>query len=248
MIGDKLLITDYHRKAAARILPAVQHKLAAGATCVTVSIGGESGSGKSEIANCLATALEESGKSCLILCQDDYFRLPPKSNHQRRKSDISWVGLGEVRLDLMEAHICALKEHPEKPLCKPMVEFEEDRIGCEIIERGIRDVVIIEGCYTTLLANVDVRVFIDRSYLQTRESRKKRARDPTEVFLERVLRIEHNEIAGHRPVADIIIDPPPSERKSKNGAKNSSKSAARSASKTATQASVWRRKLPRDRG
>lgn len=211
MIGDKLLISDYHRAAANIILPAVQHKLAAGATCVTVSVGGESGSGKSEVANCLATALEESGKTCLILGQDDYFRLPPKSNHQKRKADISWVGLGEVRLDLMEAHICALKEHPEKPLSKPLVEFKEDRIGCEVIERGIRDVVIIEGCYTTLLSNVDVRAFIDRTYLQTRKSRKKRARDPSEVFLERVLRIEHKEIAGHKPLADIVIPPPKEE-------------------------------------
>lgn len=230
MLGDKLLISDYHRKAVAKILPSVKHKLAAGATCVTVSVGGESGSGKSEIANCLATALEELGKSCLILCQDDYFRLPPKSNHQKRQADISWVGLGEVRLDLMEAHIFALKEHPEKPLSKPLVEFEEDRIGCEIIERGIRDVVIIEGCYTTLLSNVDIRLFINRTYLQTRESRKKRARDPADVFLERVLRIEHNEIAGHKALADIVIDPPPGERKSKNGAKTTAKTDKRKTS------------------
>jgi uridine kinase len=219
MIGDKLVITDYHRKAVAKILPAVKHKLAAGATCVTVSIGGESGSGKSEIANGLATALEALGKSCLILCQDDYFRLPPKSNHQKRQTDINWVGLGEVRLDLMEAHIFSLKEHPEKPLSKPLVEFEEDRIGCEIIERGIRDVVIIEGCYTTLLANVDVRVFIDRTYLQTKKTRTKRARDPADVFLERVLRIEHKEIANHKARANIVIPPPPGERKPKNGDK-----------------------------
>lgn len=233
MIGDKLLITDYHRKAVARILPAVKHKLAAGASCVTVSVGGESGSGKSEIANCLAKALEELGKTCLILCQDDYFRLPPKSNHQKRQADISWVGLGEVRLDLMEAHIFSLKEHPEKPLSKPQVEFEEDRIGCEVIERGIRDVVIIEGCYTTLLSNVDVRVFIDRTYLQTRKSRTKRARDPSDVFLERVLRIEHKEIADHKARADIVIDPPPSERKARNGQKNSTKNADSHASDSA---------------
>jgi uridine kinase len=245
MIGDKLVITNYHRKAARKILTAIQHKLAAGASCVTVSIGGESGSGKSEVANCLAATLEESGKACLILCQDDYFRLPPKSNHQKRKTDISWVGLGEVRLDLMEAHIYALKEHPERPLSKPLVEFEEDRIGCEIIERGIRDVVIIEGCYTTLLSNVDVRAFINRSYIQTKKSRKTRARDPSDVFLERVLRIEHKEIASHKRLANIVIEAPPAERKAKNGAKNSTKTATTTSqtSKTAKrQPAASRRK------
>jgi len=211
MIGDKLLITEYHRNAAEQVLPVVRQALATGQTSLTISIAGESGSGKSEIANCLAAKLEEEGRNCLILCQDDYFRLPPKSNYQRRKSDISWVGLGEVRLDLMEAHVAALKDHPDKPLSKPLVNFDEDRIGCEIIERGIRDVVIVEGCYTSLINNVDIRVFINRNYRQTQRARKLRARDPHEGFLERVLAIEHQEISTHKARADIVIDPPSEE-------------------------------------
>ena len=39
----------------------------------------------------------------VVLQQDDYFRLPPKSNHQKRLDDILWVGTGEVRLDLSES-------------------------------------------------------------------------------------------------------------------------------------------------
>ena len=44
MIGDKLVITNYHREAAAKILPAVRRRLAIANSYVTVSIGGESGS------------------------------------------------------------------------------------------------------------------------------------------------------------------------------------------------------------
>ena len=88
MIGDKLVITDYHRAAAARILPTVRQRLATSSTCVIVSIAGESGSGKSETANCLATALEDDERNCLILCQDDYFRLPPKTNSIRRAQQL----------------------------------------------------------------------------------------------------------------------------------------------------------------
>lgn len=216
MIGDKLVITDYHQAAATKILPAVRRRLATSASSVTVSIAGESGSGKSETAHCLSVALAEEGRACLTLCQDDYFRLPPKSNYLQRKADIAWVGLGEVRLDLMEAHIFAFKDHPEKPLSKPLVEFDEDRVACEIIERGIRDVVIVEGCYTTLLSNVDIRVFIDRDYRQTRRTRLRRNRDPSEELLERVLAIEHEEIAGHKALADIIIDAPSEEQESED--------------------------------
>ncbi len=212
MIGDKLVITDYHREAAAKILPAVRRRLAISGPSVTVSIAGESGSGKSETAHCLSVALAEEGRDCLTLCQDDYFRLPPKSNYKQRMADISWVGIGEVRLDLMEAHVFSLKDHPEKPLSKPLVEYDEDRIGCEIVERGIRDVVILEGCYTTLLSNVEIRVFIDRDFRQTKRSRHVRARDPSSEFLEKVLMIEHLEIATHKNLADIVIEAPPDER------------------------------------
>jgi len=208
MIGDKLVITDYHRQAAARILPGVQQALNGPEDCVSVSIAGESGSGKTEIANCLAALLEMEGWHCLILCQDDYFRLPPKTNYLRRKSDIEWVGLGEVRLDLIESHLRALKEHPDKPLSKPLMMFEENLVTCEIIEPGVRNVMIVEGCYTSLVDGIDIRAFIDRDYMQTHRARKHRARDPNEAFLERVLAIEHQEISTHKSRADVIIDGP----------------------------------------
>lgn len=208
MIGDKLVITDYHRKAAAQVLPHVRQKLEDRVEALAVSIAGESGSGKSEIAACLAELLEEEGLSCLVLCQDDYFRLPPKSNHQKRKKDISWVGPGEVRLDLMDAHVCALKDYPEKPLCKPLVIFKDDATTCEIIEPGVRQVTIVEGTYTSLIDSIDIRVFLDRDYRQTRGARKRRARDPVDEFLEHVLAIEHEEISSHKGRADIIIDGP----------------------------------------
>ena len=208
MIGDKLVITKYHRQAAAKIFPHIQQALKSPEDTVAVSIAGESGSGKSEIANCLAALLEAEDWHCLILCQDDYFRLPPKTNYLRRKSDIEWVGLGEVRLDLIESHLRALKEHPDKPLSKPLMMFEENLVSCEIIEPGTRNVIIVEGCYTSLVNGIDFRAFIDRDYMQTHRARKHRARDPNEAFLERVLAIEHQEISTHKSRADIIIDGP----------------------------------------
>ncbi len=208
MIGDKLVITDYHRQAAAKISPLIQKALNSPEDTLAVSIAGESGSGKSEIADCLAALLEMDGWHCLILCQDDYFRLPPKTNYLRRKSDIEWVGLGEVRLDLIESHVRALREHPDKPLSKPLMMFEANLVSCEIIEPGVRNVIIVEGCYTSLVEGIDIRAFIDRDFRQTHRARMKRDRDPNEAFLERVLLIEHQEISTHKSRADIVIDGP----------------------------------------
>lgn len=209
MIGDKLVVTDYHRAAAAKIHDVVRTRLGSASGTVVVSIAGESGCGKTETAQCLAELLESEGRTCLVISQDDYFRLPPKSNHQKRLGDISWVGLQEVRLDLLDEHVAAVKAHPDQPLTKPLSYYDEDEIRSETLAPGPRDVLIVEGTYTTLLENVDLRAFINRTYHQTKKARLARARDPDVGFLERVLEIEHQEISQHKARADVVIDPPP---------------------------------------
>jgi uridine kinase len=190
MIGDKLVITDYHRQGATQVFEAVQTRLKSDGGPVSVSVAGESGCGKSEIAHCLVELLEREGYSAII----------------------SWVGPGEVRLDLLDENITDLKERPDRPLKKPLVYFQENRIDSENIDPRKRDVIIAEGTYTSLLENIDVRAFINRNYRQTRKTRLKRARDPDVDFLEKVLEIEHQEISKHKARADVVIPPPPEDQ------------------------------------
>ena len=210
MIGDKLVITDYHRHGAQQIMNAISQKLDQGAKFV-VTVAGESGSGKSEIGHCLAELVNRRGKKSFVFGQDDYFKLPPKTNHQRRLEDIDWVGPSEVKLDLLDQHVSDLKQGLTEPLSKPLVYFAEDRIGSESIKPEAIDVVIAEGTYTSLLENADVRAFIDRNYRQTKKARLTRARDPDVDFLEKVLEIEHQIISKHKARANVIIGPPPEE-------------------------------------
>ena len=211
MIGDKLLITDYHRAGAALALETIRPLLAADRT-VTVTVAGESGSGKSEVGHCIAEALIADGKKALVLGQDDYFKLPPRSNHERRQEDISWVGLGEVKLDLLDEHLDRLRGRDGKPLTKPLVYFEENEVREETVDGGPYDLVVAEGTYTSTLENVDVRVFINRTYRQTKKARLARGRDPDVAFLEQVLEIEHGIISQHKARADVVIAPPPEEQ------------------------------------
>lgn len=211
MIGDKLLITEYHRAGAAQALELIRPKLTDGVT-LAITVSGESGSGKSETGHVIAETLTTEGKRCILLGQDDYFVLPPKSNHQRRQEDISWVGLGEVRLDLLDEHLANIKARSGEPFIKPLVYFEENRIGEESVEPVVYDVVVAEGTYTAALENADVRVFINRNYRQTKKSRLARGRDPDVAFLEQVLEIEHGIISQHKARADVVIAPPPEEQ------------------------------------
>ncbi len=211
MIGDRLVITDYHRAGAAQVMDFIRERLAAGERLI-VTVAGESGSGKSEIGHCLAELGVQMGKKAFVFGQDDYFKLPPKSNHNRRLEGIDWVGPGEVRLDLLDEHVAALKAGLDEPLTKPLVFFDEDRIGTNTVAPQPFDLIIAEGTYTSLLENADVRAFIDRTYRQTKKNRLKRARDPATEFLEQVLEIEHQVISAHKARADVVIAAPPEER------------------------------------
>lgn len=222
MIGDKLIISDYHLAAAQLIL---QHiRLLRLNKPFSITVAGESGSGKSEIAEVLRTKLSEEGYRVLVLGQDDYFRLPPHSNHKQRKIDINWVGPMEVQLQLLDEHIETLCSSERRKVVKPLVHFAEDRIGTETIT-GPYDVVIAEGTYVSLLSKIDVRIFLDADFRQTRTHRLARKRDQAledgqdqELsFLEKVLLIEHEIISRHKNLAQVIV-PGPEKLLKKNDA------------------------------
>jgi uridine kinase len=121
-----------------------------------------------------------------------------------RRQNIEHVGLTEVRHDVIEQNLADIREGRSE-ITKPLVIFEEDRIVEETVAVAHIDVVIVEGTYTTALQEIDARVFIDRTKVDTLESRKKRAREKQDEFLERVLTIEHEIISRHKGLADIII-------------------------------------------
>jgi uridine kinase len=205
MIGDKLVINAYHRRCGRLVAEAVIPQIEKLDRAFAITVAGESGAGKSETAATTAEELERRGIRVLILGQDDYFRLPPKSNEARRKQGIDWVGSGEVRLDLLDEHLEAVRTGADK-ITKPLVHFAEDRIGEEEVSLTEIEAVIAEGTYTTLLENADFRAFIDRTYIETLEHRKKRARDQAEgEFIEQVLAIEHRIIAASKERADLVL-------------------------------------------
>ncbi len=214
MIGDKIIISEYHHEAARMVLE--QLKILNMELPYSIAVSGESGSGKSEIAEVLRIRLDDMGYKVLVLGQDDYFRLPPHSNHKQRKIDIQWVGPQEVQLQLMNEHVKKLCNKKKRKVIKPQVHFTDDMIGTETVT-GPYDIVIAEGTYTALLKDVSVHVFIDANFRETRMHRLSRNRDQSlendrdqELdFLEHVLEIEHEIISQHKNLAQIVI---PSEK------------------------------------
>ena len=204
MKGDIIIVEPHHRSAAKKIVPRLLEVIRSHDTRYTITVAGESGSGKSETAKAIAEELESHGFKSAILQQDDYFLHPPRTNDRTRRANICWVGPTEVRLDLLDQHLAAAIAG-ESLLTKPLVIYDEDRVVEEELDLTGIDVVIAEGTYTTLLDNVNTRVFIARNRLETMEHRMKRGREDFDPFIEKVLEIEHDIISRHRERADVVI-------------------------------------------
>ncbi len=207
MKGDIIVLEEHHKQAAAKIVPEIIEKIKNKATRYTITVAGESGSGKSETGKAIADELVKYDIKSILLGQDDYFILPPKSNDAKRREDSEWLGPHvEVKLDVLEGN---LKDaiNGAAAITKPLVDYDNNSVEDEKISlEGIK-VVIAEGTYTSLLKNVDTKVFIARNRLDTLEHRQKRNRgnEVNDPFIEQILITEHKIIAGHKQLADFVI-------------------------------------------
>jgi len=206
MKGDKISIHAPYRHTGKHIAEILLPRITTSGKKYAISVAGESGSGKSTTAIVLADVFEKTGFKCLILQQDDYYVYPPQTNDHNRRQDPSWHGVREVRLDFLDQHIQEILDG-KREIAKPLISYNENRIDIETINVENVRVVIAEGGYVTLLKNVNTRVFIARTYLDTRADREKRARHQAELdaFTEKILQIEHEIISKHKMYADIII-------------------------------------------
>ena len=207
MRGDVVVVQECHRRAAREIVSRIMDAIIRKSTRYTITIAGESGSGKSATGRALADELEKRGIRSVVLGQDDYFVLPPKSNDMERRNDPHWLGPHvEVRLDLLEQNLVSALQG-SRGITKPLVDYDSNTIQEETIPlEGIR-VLIAEGTYTSLLKHVDTRIFIARDWLDTLADRQRRNRgkEVGDPFTEQVLSTEHKIIAGHKQLADFVI-------------------------------------------
>jgi uridine kinase len=205
--GDIIMLEAHHKKAAGIIVPTILKDIEKTRGRYTITVAGESGSGKSETGRAIADELEKINIRAVILGQDDYFVLPPKTNDAKRRADSEWLGPHvEVKMDVLDNNLKdALRGKNE--ILKPLVDYDNDTVGEETINISDVKVIIAEGTYTSLLKNVHTRIFIQRSRLDTLPHRKKRNRgnEADDPFVEQILITEHKIIAGHRQLADFLI-------------------------------------------
>ncbi len=204
MIGDNHQLKPEYFHTAEELYNALQEYLIPSTFKQVIGIAGESGSGKTITSLGLKKIFESKGIRVRVLHMDDFFFLPPLSNHEARVADISRVGLNEVNLELLTEVIQNFKLNSPS-IVQPLVNYELNSISTITWSAEAFDILIVEGTYSLFIENLDVRTFIDRDYTETKEDRIARGRDIANEFVENVLAIEHNIIQQQKSRCDLHI-------------------------------------------
>jgi uridine kinase len=200
MLGDVLLITEKHEKAAEQIVDRLGR---IESDKMVIAIGGESGSGKSELAHVISRRLKDRGELAKILHIDDYYKVPPQERTGwRKRHGVESIGLSECNWDLINQNIAEFREGKEAVLpCIDLLTDQEDRLITDF--EGIK-YLIVEGLYP-LKADADLRIFIDLTYLKTKKAQILRGKEPQNEFRLQVLQREHEVVQSLRPSADLLV-------------------------------------------
>jgi uridine kinase len=207
MLGDVLLINDMHKEAAQAIFDYMmdfcKHKDER-YRCV-IGISGESGSGKSELAHSLGKLLKEKNIRVKVIHTDNYYRIQPLLREEwRRNKGFDKIGIDEYDWVKIKKTIRDFKEEQECMI--PCIDLIPEQVDKLITDFSKIDMLIIDGLYAINTPDIDLRVFIDLTYHETKINQIIRMKEAMSDFRLKILEKEHEAVASLKPQADLIID------------------------------------------
>jgi uridine kinase len=200
MLGDVLLITEKHYKAAEQIVERLEK---VEAEKYIVAIGGESGSGKTELAHVVARKLKDKGTPAKILHIDNYYKTTPQERTAwRQEHGIESIGWTEYDWDLINQNMAEFKANQQATL--PCIDLLTDQIDQLTTNFAGIKFLILEGLYP-IKAEADLRILIDLTYHDTKKAQIVRGKEPQNEYRLQVLQREHEVVQSLRPLVDLLV-------------------------------------------
>jgi uridine kinase len=203
MLEDVLLITEKHRIAAADI---VKEILKRKKEKFIVAISGESGSGKSEVTHVVAKELFNHGLKVKPIHIDNFYNTHPLERQEYRKSKgvENVVGLGEYLWEDINNTIDDFKNDRKSNM--PCVDLVTQNIDRLITDFNGVEVLVIDGLYAINAEDVDLAVFIELTYHETKKAQANRGKEKTDELRFKVLEAEHQAVLSIKDKADLFIN------------------------------------------
>ena len=207
MLGDILLINDMHKEAAQAICEKVMaaRESKEERYRYIVGISGESGSGKSELAHALGSCLKHHHIRVKVIHTDNYYRIQPLLREEwRRNKGFEMIGINEYDWVKIRKTLRDFKEEQECMI--PCIDLIPEQVDKLITDFSKIDLLIIDGLYAINTPDVDLKVFIDLTYLETKINQIIRMKEAMSDFRLAILEKEHQAVASLKHLADLIVD------------------------------------------
>lgn len=203
MLEDILLIKDIHREAAAEI---VKEILKGRKEKFIVAISGESGSGKSELTHVVAKELFNLGVKVKPVHIDNFYNTHPLERAEYRKSKgiENVVGLGEYLWDDINKTISDFKNNRKSTMpCVDLVTQNIDKLTTDF--NGV-EILIIDGLYAINTDGVDLAIFIELTYHETKKVQSNRGKEKSDETRFWVLEAEHKAVLSIKHKANLFVN------------------------------------------
>ncbi len=207
MLGDILLINDMHKEAAASIHEYIINDLKKRDERYRyiVGISGESGSGKSELSHALGKRLKEDNIRVKVIHTDNYYKVQPLLREEwRRNKGFDKIGLDEYDWVKIRKTIRDFKEEQECVI--PCIDLIPEQVDKLITDFSKIDLLVVDGLYAIDAPDIDLRVFIDLTYQETKISQIMRMKEEMNDFRLNILEREHQAVNSLKPKADLIVN------------------------------------------
>jgi uridine kinase len=207
MLGDILLINDMHKEAAQAICERVMadRETKEERYRYVVGISGESGSGKSELAHSLGISLKSHHIRVKVIHTDNYYRIQPLLREEwRRNKGFDKIGINEYDWVKIRKTIRDFKEEQECMI--PCIDLIPEQVDKLITDFSKVDLLIVDGLYAINANDVDMRVFIDLTYHETKINQIIRMKEALSDFRLNILEHEHQAVRSLKPLADLVVD------------------------------------------
>lgn len=170
---DIIKIQDHHKKKAKLIYPKIKDRK-------VITIGGMSGTGKTEIAYCLQTLFLKERIRYQVVSEDNFYITPWRNRNKIRKQS-KVIGLVEISWEDLVTVVGVYKRLPSY------------------------DGVIVEGLYANYLQNKDYGIYLEATIKQTESFRKMRRKEAITEYRQEILIREAKDVRMTKSLADLII-------------------------------------------
>lgn len=218
--GDIPEIKPKHKKASKGLVPYICKAVIdekKKKRRIIVALGGESGAGKSEVAEFLRFNLRREGIRAWTVAGDAFFKRVPSENHRARMKAYEggkleeYLGPKEVDLDRLESilHLAKYRTNTRIFVPSDCRRLRSKRYKNVPVDLTGVDVIFVDLTYSLFLKGASLKVFFESDYKKRLDEIKNRniGRDPDQDFhfILKVLEIEHKIIQNLKKQADLIV-------------------------------------------